>query len=53
MEKANKSIHCTVDQCLHHCQSESYCALDCVNIGTHETNPAMDQCTDCKSFMRK
>ena len=26
---------------------------DCVVIGTHETDPTMDQCTDCKSFCLK
>lgn len=48
--KANHSIKCTVSQCKNHCTGENYCALDCVNIGTHEPNPTMDQCVDCKSF---
>lgn len=53
MDKANKSIRCTVAQCANHCMAEDYCALDCITVGTHETNPTMDQCTDCKSFKCK
>lgn len=47
---ANHCIKCTVQQCANHCQSQNYCALDCITVGTHESNPTMDQCTDCKSF---
>ena len=50
MMKANKSIQCTVSSCKHHCNNENYCSLDCIMVGTHECNPTMDQCTDCKSF---
>ena len=50
---ANKSIECTVQQCAYHCNSENYCSLDRILVGTHEANPAMDQCTDCKSFRKK
>ncbi|MBQ5597277.1 MAG: DUF1540 domain-containing protein [Clostridia bacterium] len=50
MNKANKCIHCTVSNCKHHCQSEDYCSLDSIMVGTHECNPTMEQCTDCKSF---
>ena len=46
----NKSIKCTVNQCAHHCQSEHYCGLETIQVGTHEANPTMDQCTDCQSF---
>ena len=53
MEKANRSIGCTVKQCQHHCGSQDYCSLDQIMIGTHEANPTMDQCTDCKSFRLK
>lgn len=51
--QANKSIGCTVQQCKHHCGQQDYCSLDSILIGTHELNPTMDQCTDCKSFERK
>ena len=50
---ANKCIECTVQQCANHCQGQNYCALDHIVVGTHEMNPTMDQCTDCKSFRRK
>ncbi|MEM1485922.1 DUF1540 domain-containing protein [Oscillospiraceae bacterium PP1C4] len=51
--KPNKSIECTVQQCSNHYQGQDYCALNVIKVGTHETNPTMDQCTDCKSFMLK
>jgi len=50
---ANKCVECTVSECANHCQSENYCSLDKILVGTHETNPTMDQCTDCKSFRKK
>ena len=52
-DKANKSIECTVTQCAHHCNDVNYCSLDCIKVVTHETNPTMDQCTDCASFLKK
>ncbi len=50
---ANTSIKCTVKQCRNHCQDKEYCSLDCISIGTHESNPTQDQCTDCLSFQKK
>lgn len=50
---ANKCIECTVHQCANHCEGENYCALDKILVGTHEANPTVDQCTDCKSFRKK
>ena len=52
-EHANKCIACTVNQCRHHCEDSDYCSLDKILVGTHEANPTMDQCTDCKSFLSK
>ena len=49
----NRCIHCTVTNCKYHCDSEDYCALNCITIGTHECDPTMDQCTDCQSFVLK
>ncbi len=49
----NQSIRCTVDQCANHCDCAEYCSLDAITVGTHEANPTVDQCTDCKSFQRK
>lgn len=53
MNQCNEAIQCTVDNCQHHSEMKNYCTLDKVQIGTHEANPTMDQCTDCKSFMMK
>jgi len=53
MEKANRSIHCTVTSCKNHCSCEDYCSLDTINVGTHECSPSQDQCTDCMSFQKK
>lgn len=51
--KANESIKCTVSQCMHHCGDKNYCSLSCINVGTHEMNPTMVECTDCNSFQLK
>lgn len=50
---ANKCIACNVVSCANHCTSENFCSLDRIQVGTHECNPAMDQCTDCLSFRKK
>jgi len=50
---ANKSIECTVRSCAHHCENENYCSLDRILVGTHESTPTQDQCTDCMSFRKK
>ncbi len=52
-DSANKSIHCSVTSCKHHCNNVDYCSLESIMVGTHETNPKMDQCTDCQSFAKK
>ncbi len=49
----NKSISCSVTQCANHAEKENYCALEQVVIGTHEANPTMDECVDCRSFRAK
>ncbi len=48
--KANQAIKCTVSSCQNHSIGKEYCALDSIQVGTHETNPTVDQCTDCQSF---
>ncbi len=50
---ANHAIECTVNQCAHHCETENYCSLNKILVGTHEANPTVDQCTDCMSFEKK
>ena len=46
----NRAIECTVTNCRNHCDSANFCSLDRILVGTHEADPTMDQCTDCKSF---
>ena len=53
MNNVNKSIECTVQSCANHSGKENYCSLERILVGTHESNPAMDQCTDCMSFRKK
>lgn len=43
----NESIKCTVTQCANHCDSADYCSLSSIQVGTHEANPTMVECTDC------
>ena len=48
----NSAINCTVTSCAHHCQDVNRCGLNSIQVGTHEQNPSMDQCTDCQSFRK-
>ena len=48
--KINESIKCTVQQCKYHGGDKDYCSLDCITVGTHEANPTVTECVDCKSF---
>ena len=50
---ANKAIACTVTNCRNHCDTADYCSLERIQVGPHEANPTMDQCTDCQSFQLK
>ncbi len=50
-KKPNHCISCSVKNCAHHAQSENYCSLEKVVIGTHEKNPTVVQCVDCESFV--
>lgn len=52
MEK-NTAISCCVASCQNHCGSQDYCSLEKIRVGTHESHPTMDQCTDCQSFIKK
>lgn len=52
-QRANRSIGCTVHQCQYHCGRESYCTLDKINVGTHEEDPRVSECTACESFRAK
>lgn len=53
MEKWNECIRCTVDNCRHHHNTKNYCTLETIQVGTHEANPTMDQCTDCLSYTKR
>ena len=48
---ANYCMACTVTQCRNHVKTANYCALDKIQVGTHESNPTVSQCTDCESFV--
>lgn len=48
----NSSIRCSVTSCAYHCRDVDHCGLGSIQVGTHEANPAMDQCTDCQSFKK-
>ena len=50
---ANRSIQCSVTQCKHHCDTENYCSLEQIQVGTHEADPTVKLCTDCMSFDKK
>ena len=52
MEK-NENIRCTVDQCRFNMQSEPFCGLDCIRVGTHESDPSDPRCVDCNSFEKR
>jgi Domain of Unknown Function (DUF1540). len=49
----NPSIGCSVMQCKYHSTNEGYCALDKIQVGAHEEDPTVEQCTDCESFEKK
>ncbi|PWL49668.1 MAG: DUF1540 domain-containing protein [Clostridiales bacterium] len=49
----NYNIRCHVTSCANHCGQEEYCALDCICVGTHESDPKVQECTDCQSFIKK
>ena len=49
----NTSIRCAVTNCANHCKDAQYCGLNTIQVGTHEANPTMDQCTDCQSFKKQ
>ncbi|MCM1523269.1 MAG: DUF1540 domain-containing protein [Ruminococcus sp.] len=49
----NSSIKCDVTSCKHNLNSEHYCTLDSIKVGTHEPNPTVPECTDCLSFVCK
>ena len=53
MANVNQSIKCTVQQCKYHANTQNYCTLNDITVGTHEANPTQKKCTDCESFERR
>ena len=51
--KKNTNIKCTVSQCKNNLVTEDYCCLDCIHVGTHETDPTVPECVDCNSFVKR
>ena len=49
----NSSIGCTVTSCQFHANTEDYCTLQKIMVGTHESHPTQVECTDCESFKLK
>lgn len=49
----NPSIKCSVEQCKYNDNTEKYCTLNSIEVGTHESNPKVPECTDCLSFVCK
>ena len=49
----NDCIECTINNCAYHAESENYCTLEAIKVGTHEANPTQKECTDCESFVNK
>lgn len=49
----NPAIKCNVFSCANHNESEEYCALGQIQVGTHEAEPRVQECTDCQSFEKK
>ncbi len=49
----NHNIECSVYTCANHSKSDSFCALEKIKVGTHESNPTEVECTDCQSFEKK
>ncbi len=33
--------------------SENFCTLNTIDVGTHESNPTLPECTDCNSFVKR
>ena len=50
MEKYNKSIQCTVEDCKYHAGSCDHCTLNSVLIGSHNHTPLTEKETSCLSF---
>ncbi|MCL2018505.1 MAG: DUF1540 domain-containing protein [Oscillospiraceae bacterium] len=52
-EYVNKSIACTIFNCVNHCEGDEFCSLKKIQVGTHEDDPDNVECTDCQSFRER
>jgi hypothetical protein len=48
--KSNKAIECSVDNCVHHCGNDKFCALDKIQVGADTVAPKTPLATNCSSF---
>ena len=46
----NENIKCSVKQCKYNDNGAKYCTLNVIQVGTHEADPKVSECTDCQSF---
>ncbi len=49
----NRSIECSIYNCANHSKNDNFCALNKIQVGTHESEPKEIECTDCQSYERK
>ena len=49
----NSCIKCDVTSCKNHCNSENFCSLNTIKIGTKNSQPMTCQNVDCESFEAK
>jgi Domain of Unknown Function (DUF1540). len=49
-QSRNSSIGCSVTECQYNAKDASYCTLDKIQVGKHETKATQPECTDCESF---
>ena len=49
----NRAIKCEVTSCANHCQSQSYCGLNAIQVGTRRFDPPRDRGTAGQSFRKK
>lgn len=48
----NLGVKCSVQECKYNSE-QTYCTLEKIQVGTHEANPSVPECTDCQSFELK
>ena len=46
------AVQCAVTTCAPRCTDVVDWGLTAIQVGTHESHPTMDQCTDCQSYQK-